>query len=232
MQRVHAPSPMLCAAAHGQSNLNNRIWALLALLASAQSGVVMATEQVPYVVERALSDNVEVRRYDATIVAETVIDAQSYADAGNEGFRRLAGYIFGDNASRDKVAMTAPVAMTAAASSEKIAMTAPVAVVADGAGWRMAFYMPAGYTLTTLPRPLDARVVLRTVPARRVAALRFSGRGTADQFAARTEELRATLAAAGLQTQGEPWTARYNAPWVLPLLRRNEAMIELAAAAQ
>lgn len=192
----------------------------------------MATEQVPYVVERSLGENVEVRRYDQAIVAETVIDTEAYADAGNEGFRRLAGYIFGANASRDQLAMTAPVAMAGAVSGEKIAMTAPVAVVADGAGWRMAFFMPAGYTLQTLPRPLDARVMLREVPARRVAALRFSGRGTAAQFAERTEELRATLSAAGLETQGESWAARYDAPWVRPPLRRNEAMIELAAAAQ
>lgn len=187
----------------------------------------MATEQVPYVVEQTLADSIEVRRYPDVIVAETVIEADSYAEAGNEGFRRLAGYIFGGNVARDKLAMTAPVAMAPSAPSEKIAMTAPVAVTAEGKGWRMAFFMPTGYTLQTLPQPRDARVVLREQHGRRVAALRFSGRGTAAQFADRTEELCAALAAAGLATRGEPWTARYNAPWVLPLLRRNEAMIEL-----
>lgn len=186
----------------------------------------MATEQVPYVVEQTLGEDIEIRRYGTTLVAETVVETADYGDAGDEGFRRLAGYIFGGNRSRSKIAMTAPVAMEA--DSERIAMTAPVDASAVTDGWRMAFYMPVGYTLDTLPVPTDARVQLRELPGRRVAALRFSGRGTAAQFEQRTALLLQTLADAGWSTRGQPWTARYNAPWVLPPLRRNEAMVELA----
>lgn len=199
---------------------------VLALIALQPMEQAMATEQVPYVVEQTLGEDVEIRRYGATLVAETVVDTAAYADAGNEGFRRLAGYIFGGNRSRSKIEMTAPVAMEP--KSERIDMTAPVDASAVAGGWRMAFYMPQGYTLDTLPVPTDARVQVRELPGRRVAALRFSGRGTAVQFEQRTAELLQTLAAAGLSTHGQPWTARYNAPWVLPPLRRNEAMIELA----
>lgn len=203
----------------------------LATVLGAQPEVAVATEEVPYTVERTLESGVEIRRYDATVIAETVIDAGSYAEAGNEGFRRLAGYIFGGNQGEKKIAMTAPVAM-AADSGQKIAMTAPVAAERDSSGgWRIAFYMPAQFTLETLPVPLDSRVTLRSVPGRWVAALRFSGRGTAEQFAEHTTELTQALAGAGIETLGAPWTARYNAPWVLPLLRRNEAMIEVAGAA-
>lgn len=188
----------------------------------------MATEQVPYTVERTLESGVEIRRYGETVVAETMIDSGSYADAGNEGFRRLAGYIFGGNQARQEIAMTAPVAM-AADDGEQIAMTAPVASAREGNGWRVAFYMPAEFTLETLPVPRDPRVVLRTVPGRRVAALRFSGRGTVGQFTERTSELVRVLTDAGVDMIGSPWTARYNAPWVLPPLRRNEAMVEVAS---
>lgn len=204
--------------------------ALVAMALVVRPGVVMATEQVPYTVERTLESGVEIRRYGDTVIAETVIEAGSYGDAGNEGFRRLAGYIFGDNRGEQKIAMTAPVAM-APDAGEMIAMTAPVAAQRDSSGgWRVAFYMPAEYTLETLPQPLDPRISLRVVPGRRVAALRFSGRGTADQFAEHTAELVQALADAGIESVGAPWTARYNAPWVLPLLRRNEAMIEVVGA--
>ncbi len=204
--------------------------ALVAMALVVRPGVVMATEQVPYTVERTLESGVEIRRYGDTVIAETVIEAGSYGDAGNEGFRRLAGYIFGDNRGEQKIAMTAPVAM-APDPGEKIAMTAPVAAQRDSSGgWRVAFYMPAEYTLETLPQPLDPRVTLRVVPGRLVAALRFSGRGTAEQFAEHTAELTQALADAGIESVGAPWTARYNAPWVLPLLRRNEAMIEVVEA--
>jgi len=211
---------------------NWQIAAALALLfvVGAKPEVAVATEQVPYTVERTLESGVEIRRYGETVIAETVIDAGSYAEAGNEGFRRLAGYIFGGNQGEKKIAMTAPVAM-AADSGQKIAMTAPVEAERDSSGgWRIAFYMPAQYTLETLPVPLDSRVTLRSVPGRRVAALRFSGRGTAEQFAEHTAELTQALAGVGIETVGAPWTARYNAPWVLPLLRRNEAMIEVVGA--
>ncbi len=202
----------------------------LGIILGARSEVAVATEQVPYTVERTLESGVEIRRYGETVIAETLIDAGSYAEAGNEGFRRLAGYIFGGNQGEKKIAMTAPVAM-AADSGQKIAMTAPVAAERDSSGgWRIAFYMPAEFTLETLPVPLDSRVTLRSVPGRRVAALRFSGRGTAEQFAEHTAELMQALGGAGIESVGAPWTARYNAPWVLPLLRRNEAMIEVAAA--
>ena len=36
------------------------------------------------------------RRYDAYIVAETTVNATA-GEAGNQGFRILAGYIFGQN---------------------------------------------------------------------------------------------------------------------------------------
>lgn len=213
--------------------MTGRLMASLAaflMAASLQTEVAMATEQVPYTVERTLESGVEIRRYGDTVVAETLVDGGSYGDAGNVGFRRLAGYIFGDNRGDEKIAMTAPVAM-APDVGQKIAMTAPVDAAHEGDDrWRIAFYMPAGYTLETLPQPLDPRVTLRQVPGRRVAALRFSGRGTEAQFAGHTAELTQALADAGIETVGAPWTARYNAPWVLPPLRRNEAMVEVAGA--
>lgn len=211
-------------------NFRNR-GAVLALLAaiSCFAECAMATEQVPYTVERAIGKRIELRQYGPTLVAETIVDGDSFRQAGDSGFRRLAAYIFGANRSQQKLEMTAPVAM-APEEGERIAMTAPVArVPAPDGGWRMAFYMPSGYTLDTLPVPDDPGIKLRNEPARRVAALRFSGRGTDEQFAERTLELIGVLKAEGVAAKGEPWTARYDAPWVLPPFRRNEVMIEISS---
>ncbi len=92
----------------------------------------------------------ELRAYPAVLVAETTIDA-SFDDAGSRAFRLLAGYIFGGNKSRQKLAMTAPVSQQA--QPEKIAMTAPVSQQAVAKGFLVQFTMPAGYTLATLPCP-------------------------------------------------------------------------------
>ena len=65
-------------------------------------------------------------------------------------------------------------------AGEKIAMTAPVTQTpkagSDGHGnYVFSFLMPARYTRETLPQPLDPRVRIREIPAKLVAARRYSG---------------------------------------------------------
>ena len=62
-------------------------------------------------------ENKEIRRYDPNIVAKTNIKGE-YKEAQNEGFKILAGYIFGKNKKNVDIAMTAPV--TQLPISEKI----------------------------------------------------------------------------------------------------------------
>ena len=164
----------------------------------------------------------ELRRYAPYIVAETVV-ATDFAAAGNEGFRRLAGYIFGGNRSRTKIAMTAPVAQSA--QGEKIAMTAPVAQRAAAQGYVVSFTMPAQYTLESLPEPEDPRVVLRQVPGFCAAVLRYSGSWSESRYEARLGELRQWIGKRGLVPAGEAVLARYDPPWMLWPLRRNEVLV-------
>jgi hypothetical protein len=91
----------------------------LALLITEQ---LIAVEEAAYTVIRQDGD-IEIREYDAAIVAETVVDGE-FEDAGNGAFRKLFKYIDGDNQSQGKIAMTAPVSQEK--RSEKIAMTSPV----------------------------------------------------------------------------------------------------------
>jgi hypothetical protein len=88
--------------------------------------------------------------------------------------------------------------------------------------------MPAKYTLATLPLPADAKVRLETVPARRSAVIRFSGRATDDAVAAREAELRAWLTGKSMATTGAATYAYYNPPFFPPPLMRNEVMLDLA----
>jgi hypothetical protein len=168
----------------------------------------------------------EVRRYAPMIVAETHVEGD-LSRASGDGFRVIAGYIFGNNvaakgAGSEKVAMTAPVTMEA---TERIAMTAPVTTEAAGDRYRMHFVMPSQYTMDTLPKPRDSRVKLREIPAHSVAVIRFSGFSGEEKVRDRTAELRAWMAAEGLTPAGAPQLARYDPPWVVPFLRRNEVMI-------
>ena len=188
-------------------------------------GIRHGTEEPPFTVERRFGD-VEIRRYGSRIAAETTIDADEEA-ARNEGFRRLARYIFGGNTGNTKIAMTAPVAQE---QGQKIAMTAPVAAQRGGTGqWVIRFFMPSSRTMDTLPTPNDERVRLVHVPGEQVAVLRFSGVATRSAIASHTDELLKTLRENKIETAGEPLMWFYDPPWTIPFRRRNEVAVSVVS---
>lgn len=173
------------------------------------------------------NEHFEVRDYAPQLVAETRVTAP-FEQAGSMAFSILAGYIFGNNRGQQKIDMTAPVNQSPA--GEKIEMTAPVAQTPDAAAadtYVFSFVMPARYTVATLPQPLDPRVEIRAVPARRMAVLRFSGTWSEARYREHEARLLAAVDAAKLTTAGKPVFARYNPPLMPWFLRRNEVMIEV-----
>jgi len=202
--------------------------------------VIVTTEEAPYtVVEK--QDAFEIRDYAPHVVAETVVEGE-VEEAGNKAFNKLFRYISGANRTREKLAMTAPleprgekIAMTAPVSQEpagqKIAMTAPVGQRRVGERWAVSFMMPASYGLETLPVPLDPQVTLRQVPARRMAALRYSGAWNKKGYLRHKEELESWIQERELAVLGEPAWARYDAPFIPWFMRRNEILIPVDAGA-
>jgi hypothetical protein len=196
--------------------------AALGLWVGASLWIKRGVEEPPFAV-LAREGDVELRRYEPTVVAATVVEG-SRDEALNEAFRRLAGYIFGQNQGRAKLAMTAPVS---ASEPETIAMTAPVAATAmEGGRYRVTFTMPRGYTVETLPVPNDARVRLELEPARDVAAVRFSGYARSAAIEEHTATLLAWAKASG-RALGAPTLAQYDPPFAMPLMRRNEILATL-----
>lgn len=198
---------------------------VITLLFSADKA--MATEEAKYtLIEK--DGAFEVRTYDSKIIAEVMVEGEM-SDATSAGFRLLADYIFGNNAAAsgrsEKISMTAPV--TVENRSEKIAMTAPVAIQSEQKGWRVWFVMPRHFTLATLPKPNNPLVVIKTISSKHYAVLRFSGLVDDEKKQAKEKELRAWLTAKHMTSTGPGELARYNPPWTLPFLRRNEVMMEI-----
>jgi hypothetical protein len=192
------------------------------------SGAAMAIEEPKYQV--VTQDGAyEVRTYGARIVAETWVTG-NLSEASNAGFNKVAGYIFGKNRRNDgksaSIAMTAPVTVS---QSTKIDMTAPVTTQAEADGYRLQFVMPSQYTLATLPVPLDPAVKLREIAPVTYAVIRFSGWCGENKVKDRTAALRAWMAQRHLTARGAPELARYDPPWQLPFLRRNEVLIPVSA---
>lgn len=186
--------------------------------------VAMATEEPKYTVIKSEED-FEIRRYESYIVAETVVSEAELESGSNEGFRRLAGYIFGGNRVKESISMTAPVTT---ARSQKIAMTAPVETHKADSDMVMTFMMPSEYRMENLPEPTDPRVTLKEVPARTLAAIRFSGSWSEERFQEHTEMLMEWLRKQGMQVTGTPTIARYDPPWTPWFMRRNEILVEVA----
>jgi len=185
----------------------------------------MATEEAPYTVIKT-DDIFELREYAPQVLAEIIVEGD-LEGAGNKAFRPLFRYISGDNKSRGKIAMTVPVAQEP--KGEKISMTAPVSQQSVQGKWAVSFTMPASYTMETLPTPNDSNIKLRQVPARRVAAVRYSGFWSDEKYLLHKEKLEKWIKDSRYTVTGEPVWARYNPPFTLWFMRRNEILIPVTA---
>ncbi|NJN51910.1 MAG: heme-binding protein [Gammaproteobacteria bacterium] len=150
---------------------------------------------------------IEVRQYEAYTVAQVAV-AADFEDAGNLGFRRLFTFIDGGNSSTTPISMTAPVLQAPAADA-----------------WRVAFVMPAALEPDTMPQPIDEDVVITTMPATLMAAIRYSGNWSKERYEVHERQLRDAVARTPLHVCGEPSghaTTHHSVP---TFWRRNEVLV-------
>jgi effector-binding domain-containing protein len=202
-------------------NVRLAVWAVFVVILGA--GNAMAIEEAKYTVVRK-EQNFEVRRYESHILAETIVDGD-FDSAGSKAFGLLFKYISGNNKAREKVEMTSSVSQGSA--NEKINMTSPVGQQRENNKWSVSFMMPASYTLETLPEPKDPHVILRQVPARYIAAVRYSGFWSEQGYRSNKDKLETWIEKNALRVIGEPIWARYNPPFMPWFLRRNEILVPI-----
>ena len=170
---------------------------------------LLALEELKYQVLKKTGD-FEIRQYQPHAVAEILL-AGGFQKVGNLGFRSLVAYIHGENRHHQVIPMTAPV------GQEQV----------EGK-WRVTFVMPSSYTVQTLPEPLDPRIKLVEVPPTLMAAVRYSGLWNRSLFEAQESRLRDFIRRHELKIVGSSIFARYNSPFMLWFLRRNEVLIPVA----
>jgi hypothetical protein len=184
--------------------------------------IAMATEEPSYrVIEQ--TEPFEIRQYAPLIVAQVEVPGD-LSEASSAGFRLIANYIFGNN-----IAVREGGVNMAEPAPEKIAMTIPV--IAEGKGdkktWLIQFVMPKQYTLETLPKPNNPQVKLLAVGPQKLAVIRFTGFVSDDKVQEKTTELMAWIKSRNALPLGNPRLARYNPPWSIPWMRRNEILIPI-----
>jgi hypothetical protein len=170
---------------------------------------LMALEELKYQVLKKAGD-FEIRQYQPYVMAGILLEG-GFQKVGNEGFRRLVAYINGENLKQKIIPMSAPV------GQEKV----------DGK-WRITFVMPSSSTIQSLPAPLDPRIKLEEVPETLMAAVRYAGLWNMSLYEAQESRLGDFIRRHGLEITGPPIFARYNSPFMLWFLRRNEVLIPVA----
>jgi hypothetical protein len=102
-------------------------------------------------------ETIQIRQYEASLFTSVEIPSNNYRKTSTKGFSVLAGYIFGGNDKKEKIAMTSPVAMSLKDSTT------------------MMFLVPKKYTRDNLPTPNDSSIEFKDVPEKKVAAISFGG---------------------------------------------------------
>jgi hypothetical protein len=156
-------------------------------------------------------DKVEIRQYPNMVVAKTSLTSGSFDTSGSQGFRSIAGYIFGGNEQNQKIAMTAPVVMN----------------LGDSAS--MYFVMPSAYKKDALPRPSASNVTIEEEVSKTLAVLQYGGFSSDEKIKSHCEQLKKSLTEQGIKTVGSFMYMGYNAPWDV-VNRRNEVAIEVLLA--
>ena len=175
-------------------------------------GLLTGMVEIARYMETGRIGEVELREYPEIMLATVT------GQGDNSAFRLLFSYISGENRTRKKIPMTAPVI-----TSEKIEMTAPVVSDANS----LSFVMPLKYKLEEISEPLDSRIRIQRIPARRLAVIRFKGYARKKSVGEVKSRLVSALQNSGITAVGEPFLMRYNSPWTPGFMRRNEIGIEI-----
>lgn len=167
---------------------------------------------------------VQIRLYQPMLIAKTEIEAD-YSQAGKIGFNRLAGYIFGGNVQKQELAMITPVFREPDGHLETLdeANQTPQ----SNNKWIMSFVMPPSFDFATLPEPSNSLVIIQSIPAKKVATLRYTGSLNQQRISEYSQILLAWLEEQHIECLSSPRSAAYDPPWTIPSLRRNEIHIDI-----
>ena len=180
---------------------------IVAALVAFVSKSIQDTEQQEYEVLKEY-EAFEIRRYAPALYSSVKLAADSYKSVSSQGFRTLAGYIFGGNATEEKIAMTTPVTMELRDTS------------------KMMFLVPKAWDKDSLPKPNNSEIYFEEYPERTVAAIRFGGWADDKKIKKHTEQLIQLLETEGIKHTNEFAFLGYNPPYDV-VNRRNEIIVEI-----
>ena len=159
-------------------------------------------ESYPYQVKKKYKD-FEIRNYEANLFTSVKLSSNSYKRSSRKGFSILAGYIFGDNDKNKKIAMTSPVAMSLEDSVT------------------MMFMVPREFDKKTLPKPNQSQINFVEEPAKKIAAISFTGWANDEKIAKYQERLKLVLETENISYTNQFYFFGYNPPYEIFNRKKN-----------
>lgn len=150
----------------------------------------------------------EIRNYEASLFTTVKLSSKGYKDNSRKGFSILAGYIFGDNDKNKKIAMTSPVAMSLEDSVT------------------MMFMVPREFDKKTLPKPNQPQINFVEEPAKKIAAISFTGWANDEKILKYQKKLKLILETENISYTNQFYFFGYNPPYEI-FNRKNEVIVEL-----
>lgn len=150
----------------------------------------------------------EIRNYEASLFTTVKLSSKGYKDTSRKGFSILAGYIFGDNDKNKKIAMTSPVAMSLEDSVT------------------MMFMVPREFDKKTLPKPNQPQINFVEEPAKKIAAISFTGWANDEKILKYQKKLKLILETENISYTNQFYFFGYNPPYEI-FNRKNEVIVEL-----
>tara|TARA_Y100000814_G_scaffold149494_1_gene108715 strand:+ start:107 stop:664 length:558 start_codon:yes stop_codon:yes gene_type:complete len=154
-------------------------------------------------------NNIELRQYDEYVIARTSIPVNQ-SEEDNNMFRVLASYIFGRNEK-----------------NQSIPMTAPVTTYENNDTYDMIFYMLDVNNIQELPNPSGQNISLENFNLGKCAVISFSWFASKNKINKYTEKLKKYINDNGYTVDSPFMVNRYDPPWTLPFLRRNEILVKI-----
>jgi hypothetical protein len=152
--------------------------------------------------------DIEIRNYEPALFTSVTLPSNTYKKSSNQGFRVLAGYIFGGNEDSEKIAMTSPVSMSL------------------GDSMQMMFKVPKEYNKDELPKPNDDQIQFVEVPAKKMAAIQFGGWSNDEKIEENKRKLTEYLNSNKIPYTDNFFFYGYNPPYEI-FNRKNEVLVEL-----
>ncbi len=165
---------------------------------------VMAYDEAKYDVVKK-NEIYEIRKYSDRVVIQTI------SKDGNNSFRKLFGYISGQNDNNQKIKMTAPV--TQIKKKDKMILQ---------------FFLPTKFNKNNIPNPTRSDIEIVNIKEGFYAVIQYSGRASDINFIKHKKILEKILLDESISIIGPEIRATYDKPFTLPMSRRNEAMFEIS----